>query len=206
MGDHCHHQGCQHENIKDDLSKGENSLYSKLDHPKIQCLNELIENSGKEIFKPFENRLDKTQFVESDVDEELLVNIPFLGNVKLKSIVVLGGEGTSHPSEIRLFKNRPTMSFDDTQVEADQTFKLHPDPNGKLDYTLKATIFSSIYHLTIYIPKNYGSTRTKVYYIGLFGDFLRPFRQEIILCNYEASANPCDHKVKEDVSNQMQIR
>jgi hypothetical protein len=42
------------------------------------------------------------QFVKSDVDHELLFNIPFNGCVKLKSIIVIGGDEGSHPSKIRL--------------------------------------------------------------------------------------------------------
>ena len=42
------------------------------------------------------------QFVESDADAELLFNIPFTGNVKLKGIIVLGGEHETHPKKMRL--------------------------------------------------------------------------------------------------------
>lgn len=34
------------------------SLYEKIDKENLQCLNEATEGSGKNIFKPWENRLD----------------------------------------------------------------------------------------------------------------------------------------------------
>lgn len=42
------------------------------------------------------------QFVESDVDEELLFYVPFTGSVKLKGVVLIGGEDEQHPRELRL--------------------------------------------------------------------------------------------------------
>ena len=61
-------------------------LYQRIDLAKLSCLNETVDNSGRTVFKPFEQRRDRSQFVESDADEELLFNIPFTGNVKLKGI------------------------------------------------------------------------------------------------------------------------
>ena len=55
------------------------SLYHKIDMNNLTCLNETIEDSVKGIFKPWEDRLNKDKYVESDADEELLINIPFTG-------------------------------------------------------------------------------------------------------------------------------
>ena len=44
--------------------------------------------------------MDKTDRVDSDADEELLINIPFTGDVKLKGIVVIGGEDETHPDKV----------------------------------------------------------------------------------------------------------
>ena len=117
----------------------------------MECLNESEEGSGKRVFRPWQNRLDKgpSNCVISDCDEELLFNIPFTGNIKLKvslmatkknnsatprfylnyksnlstlidfgyyctfqGLIIIGGEDDTHPSKLRLFKNRPHMTFD----------------------------------------------------------------------------------------------
>jgi hypothetical protein len=80
----------------------EYSLYTKINKENLECLNEAVEGSGKTVFKPWEERLNFEVFVESDADEELLFNIPFTGNVKLKGIIVIGEDSDTHPSRIRL--------------------------------------------------------------------------------------------------------
>ena len=64
-----------------------------------------VENSGRLVFKPWERRLDKTEFVESDADEEFLINIPFTGDVKLKGLIVIGGEDDTHPDKVGIHLN-----------------------------------------------------------------------------------------------------
>ncbi|KAL9901204.1 PITH domain-containing protein GA19395-like [Glossina fuscipes fuscipes] len=80
----------------------EYSLYEKIDLDNLECLNEKLEGSGKRVFRPYENRLDITQFVKSDSDEELLFYIPFTGNIKLKGIIIIEGNDDSHPNKMQL--------------------------------------------------------------------------------------------------------
>ncbi|KAL8562250.1 PITH domain-containing protein 1 [Nucella lapillus] len=170
------------------------SLYVKVDTERMQCLNESVEGAGKTVFKPWDQRKNKERFVESDADEELLFNIPFTGSVKLKGIILIGDDD-AHPSAMRLFKNKPSMTFDDTSLTPEQEFELLPDPEGVLEYHTKVARFNNVNHLSIHIPNNFGTKpNTRVYYIGLKGDFTEATRQEVVICNYEASANPADHK------------
>lgn len=75
--------------------------------------------------------------MESDADEELLFNIPFTGNIKLKGLTIIGANDNSHPNKVRLFKNRPKMSFDDAASKADEELELARNPNGELEYAIK---------------------------------------------------------------------
>lgn len=99
------HDGCSHEASNSDHSPEmgiEYSLYQKIDMENLEVLNEAEEGSGKTIFKPFEERLDFSRFVISDADEELLINIPFTGNVKLKGIIIIGADDETHPKRLRM--------------------------------------------------------------------------------------------------------
>ncbi|PIO13920.1 hypothetical protein AB205_0220980 [Aquarana catesbeiana] len=63
------------------------------------------------------------------------------------------------------------MSFDDAGREADQVFNLNIDTTGELEYQTKISRFSSVSHLSIHISKNFGAENTKIFYIGLRGEW-----------------------------------
>ncbi|XP_078536934.1 PITH domain-containing protein 1 [Lissotriton helveticus] len=193
------HGGCSHD--ADPLETPERGLefglYRRIDLQRLECLNERREGSGRLVFRAWDERGERGKFVESDDDEELLFNIPFTGNVKLKGIIIMGEDDDTHPSEMRLYKNIPHMSFDETVREADQEFSLNKDVTGELEYPTKIARFSSVHHLSIHISKNFGAEQTKILYIGLRGEWTEAQRQEVVICNYEAAANPSDHSVKQ---------
>ncbi|KAI5641497.1 PITH domain-containing protein [Phthorimaea operculella] len=193
---HCH-GGHDHDHAHDDPELGfQYNLFEKIDKDNLECLNESVDGAGKTVFKPWDKRLDRSQFVESDADEELLFNIPFTGNVKLKGIKVASEDTNSHPSKLRLFKNKPNMTFDDVAMEPDQVFELHRDTEGNLEYAPKIVTFSSVSHLTMHFPANFGADTTKIYYIGLRGEWTPAHRHGVTICTYEARPNLDDHKLK----------
>ncbi|XP_052868240.1 PITH domain-containing protein GA19395 [Anopheles cruzii] len=194
---HSHGSGCGHEalGIDNELEMGlAYSLYEKIDLSNVECLNEEVENTGKSVFKAYNERLNYDKFVTSDADEELLFNIPFTGNIKLKGIIIIGADDDSHPRKMRLFKNRPKMTFDAVDSTPDQEFSLQKDTSGLIEYPTKVVTFASVHHLSIHLPSNYGSDNTTVYYIGLKGEFSEAHHHGVTICTYEARANVSDHK------------
>ncbi|KAM9175776.1 PITH domain-containing protein 1 [Mergus octosetaceus] len=172
-------------------------LHLRIDRQRLHCLNERRDGSGALVFRAWEERGDRAKFVESDEDAELLFNVPFTGSVKLKGVIVMGEDDGSHPAEMRLFKNIPHMSFDDAAREPDQMFSLNRDPTGELEYPTKVARFSSVNHLSIHFPKNFGAETTKIFYIGLKGEWTEAARHEVTICSYEAAPNPADHRLQQ---------
>lgn len=70
----------------------------------------------------------------------------------------------------------------------------------------RVVTFSSVHHLTIHIPSNFGAEQTKIYYIGLRGEFFQAHRHGVTICTYETRPNLSDHKnpLDEQVSHQIQ--
>lgn len=208
MCDHGHSHEHSHggaDASSDEPGVGNFNLYLKIDFNRLTCLNEAVDDSAKNVFRPWDQRLDVTQFVESDADEELLINVPFTGNVKLKGIVVIGGMDDTAPSKLRLFKNRPHMTFDDTAAQADQEIQLSKDSEGVVEYPTKIVKFSNVYSVSLHFPNNFGEDCTQIFYIGLKGDFTEGQREGILITNYESAANPADHKLDQFTKVHSQI-
>lgn len=111
---------------KDGPDRGvEDSLYKHIFIDRVRCLNESVAESGKTVIKPWDQRFDRTKYVESDSDQQLIVHIPFTGEVKLKSVCILGGPGESAPAQASLFINRDSLDFTSIEdTKADQEFAL----------------------------------------------------------------------------------
>ncbi|KAI6240125.1 PITH domain-containing protein [Aphelenchoides fujianensis] len=168
-----------------------------INRERLTVLNEEIEGTGIEVFKRWDDRLDKTKSVTSDVDEELLFNIPFSGHVKITGITLIGEDGEMHPARLRIFKGprERACPFEDAQSgKPEQEMELKMDSEAKIDYPLAAFKFSNVFHLTLHFPKNFGAEQTRIFYIGLRGSFQNNFREKVVIANYEARPVPDDHK------------
>ena len=80
---------------------------------------------------------------------------------------------------------------------ADQEFDLVRDEHGKVEYNTKVVTFSSVHHLSLHFPCNFGgddSDETKIYWIGLKGEFTEAQRTGVVNAVYEARPMLKDHK------------
>lgn len=81
----------------------------------IECLNEQSSHNAANAIKQG-YREDDGLYLESDADEQLLINIPFNQAVKLSSITIKGPEDGSAPKIVKLYVNRPSLGFSDTDA------------------------------------------------------------------------------------------
>ena len=88
-------------------------LFDAINITQSYCLNEEKEGSIKNILKIKENMLDRSVFLRSNHDDpELLLFVQFKSSLKLKSIVLIGGEDGSAPARMRIYVNREHPDFD----------------------------------------------------------------------------------------------
>ena len=74
-------------------------LLGCIDHAGVEVLNERVRGSGARLLRAYDAREDESQCCESDVDEQLLLRIPFTGPVKLRALLLKSGPGDETPSE-----------------------------------------------------------------------------------------------------------
>ncbi|CAJ0559505.1 unnamed protein product, partial [Mesorhabditis spiculigera] len=197
MCSHQHHDHDSHvceAHEEDALNFGRLSLNSMIDHAKLVTYNESVEGSGAKVFRADKNGTDRDAFVTSDADEELLFIVPFSGRTKVTGIAVGSQADSSSPAKIRLFANKPNMTFDDCRLQPDQELELQKDPKGDLFHSMKATKFGALTHLVIHVAENFGSDSTRINYIELRGEKIGEIKDQVVIAVYESRALKKDHK------------
>lgn len=202
-----HGHGCSHEHhdhAHEDDSGGEAwSLYEQVDMNALQCLNESVPDSLRHVLRPWHKRCDPSlpQLV-SDADEQLLLCIPFVSPVKIKSLCVIGPGDVENPAKISAFLNVEVMDFSTAEaMRPVQTWELvERNVDGAVEYPTKYTKFQNVSKLWLFVQDNFGGDVTKIMYIGLKGEFTK-YRREAVHTVYES--RPL--KAPKDVtSNHMQ--
>ena len=94
-----------------------NDLLGAIDVDKVRCLNQENANTGKLVFKGYEDRFDKTKFVASDCDGQLLIIVPFTSQVKIRAITVISKNETNFANQMRLYINTENVDFSLTNHE-----------------------------------------------------------------------------------------
>ncbi|KAG9236201.1 putative PITH domain-containing protein P35G2.02 [Amylocarpus encephaloides] len=215
MSTHCHnehdHSGHDHgeggHDHSDDITPVlQASLYQHITFDDITTNNEAEAHSGRAIVKKtWAERMEEQPELESDADEQLLIHIPFTGQVKLHSIHIRTSPSSSAPKTLKVFINRDDLDFSTcSDLPPTQQFELSQTSDVQ-DIAVKRVLFGKVQSLTLFVEDNYGDDVTSISYLGFRGDWMQLGRAPTNIL-YEAAANPNDHKVKGVGVNQMGSR
>ncbi|GAA5997925.1 PITH domain-containing protein [Rhodotorula paludigena] len=168
-----------------------NFLYQHVDRDKVVALNAEEGKEGKVVIRPWDQRQQEDEWLESDADEQLILHIPFTGNVKLRSILVKTGPAGYTPDKMLVFANQ-LLDFDEaTSQDVTQNFDVAATKEV-VEYAVRPAKFPSVRSLTLFFPSNHGEDTTRVSFVGFKGEYSALTRDPIITV-YEAQANPADH-------------
>lgn len=138
------------------LPKGQMSLNSFIDQTKTECLNESDDHHLSHALEP------KGGYLESDVDEQLIMTIAFNQQIKLHSLKIVA-EGPKAPKTLKLFVNLPNSpDFDSAEgMTPVQQLELTQDDMVEDNLVpLKFVKFQNVHTVTVFIKDNQGGEET----------------------------------------------
>ena len=209
--DHSHDHG-EHDHSDDITPALQNILYSQIDFSALRTLNEDSSNSGRAICqKTWAQRLEPEPELVSSADEQLLMLVPFAGQVRLHSILIRTSDSDASPKTLKVFANfGEDMDFEPaSEKQPIQTFEI-ARTNEVQEIPVKRVHFNSTRSLALFFEDNWSQgeeDETRITYLAFKGDFMK-LNKEPVSVMYEAAANPADHKaiagVKEGVGRGIQ--
>lgn len=197
-----HGHSCSHEH-HDHAHEGEDdgeawSLYSQVDLNRAVVLNEATPNSLRNVMRPWHQRCDANlATLRSDADEQLLIKIPFVSPVNIRSLCVIGAGDMENPATVKAFINVEIMDFSAAENKKPvQVFELvERNVDGAVEYPTKFTRFQNISTLWLFISRNFGADITDVRYIGLKGVYTK-YKREAVHTVYESRPMKAANDIK----------
>ncbi|TFK19698.1 thioredoxin Trp26 family protein [Coprinopsis marcescibilis] len=191
MSDNCnHHEGCGHDHLGNDLGP-QDSLFSQIDRPNVIALNGA--HKGSVVIKPWNEREDNSQYLESDADDQLILRIPFTSNVRLRSLLLKAGPGGKTPEKITLYANAPHLDFESVNDRNPSQELEIVQGNSVGEYPLRTVKFNNVSNLTLFVPAAQGDDVTRISYVGFLGHWTKRNEAPVVTV-YEAQANLADHE------------
>jgi hypothetical protein len=148
------------------------NLYGVIDRDNVHGLNLTVPEDAKETIKPWDERETTEKFAESNVDDQLVIHIPFAENVRIKSVLLKLGRGEVTPRRLRVYANRATIiDFSEADdVQPSLNISLLEGETGVTEYPLRMAAFSSINSLSLFFSNSVGGDSSRIYYIGFKGE------------------------------------
>jgi len=151
---------------------GDRSLLEFLESNQINCLNEAPDHGIKTILSGKGKTISES-FLQSDVDEQLLLNIYFNQTVRVRSISIQSSTAASAPKDIKLFINKPSIGFEDVESDEDASQILSLTEGDVKDgkrIPLKFVRFQSVNSLHIFVASNQDDEEeTRIDSLDIFG-------------------------------------
>ncbi|KAH9946405.1 DUF1000-domain-containing protein [Epithele typhae] len=154
------------------MADAEASLLEYLESPQLNCLNEAPQHTLKGILAD-KKKNTGSAYLQSDADEQLLLNIPFNQTVKIRAIALQTAEVARGPRTVRLLINRPSLSFEDGEEASAVVQELElseADVREGRKVPLRFVRFQSVTSLHAFVVSNQGGEdETRVDAIDVFG-------------------------------------
>ncbi|KNZ49663.1 hypothetical protein VP01_486g4 [Puccinia sorghi] len=127
---------------------------------------------AKACIKAWDHRMDDSQFTESDMDQQLIIQIPFTGSVKLRTVMIRTLPGQFRPTHAHLFANEPSLDFDALESRKPTQILEIPETTEVVEFPVRVAKFSSVTSLSIFFNSTAsGAEKSQVNFLGFKGEF-----------------------------------
>ncbi|KAI0130822.1 DUF1000-domain-containing protein [Daldinia grandis] len=193
-GHHFHDH--DHDHVDELVPAMHHSLYQHIIFNQITTLNETHKGSGRKIIeKTWAESSQLVPELKSYADEQVIINVPFTGQVKLHSILIRSPPDSSAPCTLKVFTNRDDVGFDEAEeMTPTQTFELSQF-DGIQELPVRRSLFGNVRRLVLFFEDSFGAESTCISYLGFKGDWLPVGRAPVNIL-YEAAPNPNDHQIR----------
>ncbi|OBZ72242.1 PITH domain-containing protein P35G2.02 [Grifola frondosa] len=169
------------------------NLFSRIDRANVVAFNAEFPGKGPEIIKPWNERLDEQEFLESDSDDQMIIRVPFTGSVKLRALLLKAGPADQTPTKVALYANAEDLDFSNiTDCKPTQEF-IVPIGRDVGEYHVMAAKFPNATSITLFFPSSQGADTTRIYYVGFLGQWSER-KYEPVITVYESQPNFADHE------------
>lgn len=165
-----------------------------------------MSGSIKNVLRPLSDRMDFSKgVVQSGYGRDLVVFVPFNGEIRIKAIIVIGGDEGTAPSKMKIYKNVEAVDINILEEKKPvQTVDMNENVTGELEYLLNVTKFNNTSNLVLGFDENFGASTTVIKYIGFKGEKLRE-KTKVVETVYEVRANLADHKMPDEFANASRL-
>jgi hypothetical protein len=130
----------------------------------IHGLNLSVPETARDVIKPWDSRDATDTYAESNVDDQLIIHIPFIESVRIKSILIKTGRGELAPQNLNVYVNAPTIiDFSDAEsgnVKAQLEVALKTDESGVVEYPVRAAVLGNVTALSLFFVRSMLITMT----------------------------------------------
>lgn len=138
------------------LVAGHSDVSEQITLNQVDCLNQQTANHVRNALKS-----DDT-YLESDVDEQLIISVPFNQAIKLHSLRIIPKDIAHAPKTVKLYVNKLHLGFDEADsVEETQTITLtEKDYEGNGLISLRFVKFQNVTSVILFVEDNLGDEET----------------------------------------------
>ncbi|OLL26175.1 Thioredoxin-like protein 1 [Neolecta irregularis DAH-3] len=156
--------------------KGYVNINENIENKQVECLNLQSDLDPRDIFAT-------KGYIESDVDEQLMIYIPFNQAAKVHSLVFKSEIESKAPRTFKIFTNRTNCpAFEDVEsFMPSQEFEEITYENGVATVALRFVKFQSVTSLVIFVESNIGDEETtRIDKLNIIGEVLGTTKVENI--------------------------